>query len=42
LVLIPALEEAKAISSTALANNKGQQGNAASGGKRNGHGGFNI
>jgi len=39
LIAIPVLEEAKAISSTALDRNKGQQGDSASGGKRQGTGG---
>ena len=34
LVVIPAIHEAQAISSTALDRNKGQQGDSASGGKR--------
>ena len=36
LVIIPALHEAQARSLTATLNNKGQQGDSASGGKRSG------
>lgn len=42
LVVIPAIHEAQARSDTALANYKGKQGESASKGSRNGHGGFNI
>jgi hypothetical protein len=42
LVVVPVIHEAKARSDTALANNKGKQGESASGGSRNGHGGFKI
>jgi hypothetical protein len=39
LVVIPIIHEAQARSLTATLNNKGQQGDSASGGKRHGVGG---
>jgi hypothetical protein len=42
LIIIPAIHEAQAITSSALDRIKGQRGEDSSGGKRNGHGGFNI
>ena len=39
LIVIPAIQEAQAISSTGLSNRFGHQGDESSGGKRQGNGG---